>query len=253
MNRRTVLLALSALGFCATTHAELYDVFLDSYGAGKRQLVAANGSYAWDFSSGEEQFYNVRATEFEWTTAGGSEVMYYTHCVEIYQSVVAGEEYIFEGTAIENVPQRNGWPGEMGAVRAQLVEDLYSNYINPLNGAVYVTGIAPGLDINDYGAAFQIMLWELTHENFSADTAEGMATQISFQTGAIQSDADASVGLILEDMFLTLNDGFLDSADLQGWTNEFAQDQSRLVIPGAGTLFGLSLLTPAYRRRRRNV
>lgn len=251
LKRRTVLLALTALGCCVSAHAEIYDVTMEPYGAGKRQLVSANGSYAWDFTSGDEVYYNVRAVEHLWLEEGALDPIY-THCVEIYQSVDPGNQYSFESTAIENVPQRDGWPGEMGAVRAQLVEDLYANYINPLTGGVYETGIDPGLDINDYGAAFQIMLWEITHENFSsgADAFE-MAAQISFDMGAIQSEADSSVLTVLSNMFATLNDGALDSANLEGWTNPSAQDQSRLVIPGAGTLAGLAIMLPMTRRRRR--
>ena len=254
MNRRNVLLALTALGCCAAAHAELYDVTMESYGAGKRQLVSANGSYAWDFSSGDEVFYNVRAVEHRWLEEGALDPIY-THCVEIYQSVVLETQYTFESTAIENVPQRpnSSWPGEMGAVRAQLVEDLYANYIDSSTGGVYSTDIEPGLDLDDYGAAFQLMLWEITHENFAegADASE-MASQISFDLGAIQSDADSSVLTVLNNMFATLNDGAFDSANLEGWTNPSAQDQSRLiVVPGAGTLAGLAFMIPMTRRRRR--
>ena len=253
MNSRTVLLALSALGICTTAQAEIYDVVLSSYGAGKRQLVAATGQLQWNETTGDETFYNVRATEHEWINLGEGPSMYYTHCVEIYQSVVADEQYLFEGTAIENVPQGNGWPGEMGATRALLVQDLYANYVDPLTGKVEADPGA-GFDINDYAAAFQIMLWELTHENFAEGaSASEMATQISFETGAIQSEADDSVDTILDEMFETLNDGLFELANLEGWTNPDAQDQSRLVIPGAGTLFGLGLLTPLTRRRRRNA
>ena len=250
MYSRTVLLALSALGFCTAANADLYDVTLEEYGAGKRQRVAANGQLAWDENSGTETFYNVRANEHVWLEAG-SDTRIYTHCVEIYQSVVLGDSYLFESTGIENVPQRNSWPGEMGAIRAELVSDLYANYANPLTGQVVAGGI-PSATIDDYGAAFQLMLWEITHENFSADSAAGMAEQISFDMGAIQSQADASVNLVLQDMIDILNDGVIDIVALEGWTNETAQDQSRMVIPGAGTLFGLGMLTPLTRRRRRN-
>ncbi|OUU90420.1 MAG: hypothetical protein CBC35_11830 [Planctomycetes bacterium TMED75] len=245
-------MALAALGCCIPAHAELYEVTMEPYGAGKRQLVSANGSFAWDFSSGSEVFYNVRAVEHLWVEEGALDPIY-THCVEIYQSVVPGNEYSFQTTAIENIPERDSWPGPMGEQRAKLVEDLYANYVDPLTGGVYDTGLGSGVDLDDYAAAFQLMLWEITHENFAegADAFE-MATQISFDFGAIQSEADSSVFTVLDNMFLTLNDGFLDSANLEGWTNPDAQDQSRLVIPGAGTLTGLAFMIPMTRRRRRS-
>ena len=56
-----------------------------------------------------------------------------------------------------------------------------------------------------------------------------MAEQISFDMGAIQSQADASVILVLQDMIDILNDGVIDIVALEG-TNETAQDQSRMVI-----------------------
>ena len=252
MKRRLSFIALTALGLAAASHADLYPVVLDSYGAGKRQLVSANSQFGWDFSSGTEQFYNVRALEHNWIdTISGEE--YVTHCVEIYQGVTLDESYDFTGTLIADVPQTGGsWPGVMGIERAILVQDLYANYASASNGAVIDTGIDPSLDIDDYGAAFQLMLWEITHENFSATSATDIAQQITFDLGAIQANADLGVQAVLDDMFATLNDGVFDSAELEGWADPFAQDQTRL-IPAPGVMVALGLALPISGRRRRRT
>ena len=252
MNSRTVLLALSALGVCASAQADLFlDLELASYGAGSRQQVSANSNLLYDESTGSETFYNVLATEHVWDNLITGQTGIISHCVEIYQSVSLNEVYEFGVVPLTDVPQTGGsWPGEMGEQRAILVRDLYANYVDPLTGGVYDAGAVT----NDYAAAFQVMLWEITHERFTADTASGMAAQIFVDFGAIQwqTNNEDSVGVILEEMKAVLNDGAFASVDVEGWTNPTAQDQSALIpIPGPATLIALGIASPFFGRRRR--
>ena len=146
------------------------------------------GANDWNVATGQENFYNLRAFEHEWTwnDSSNQSASYITHCVEIFQSVSVGSDYVFEVVAIEDVPERpnSGWPGNMGDERARLMRDLYADWANPATGGV--NGSAGERD--SIASAFQLMIWEITHENFSAVTAEGMVDQISFDLGAIQRE-----------------------------------------------------------------
>jgi hypothetical protein len=244
LKTRNVVIALSALCFGSTLSADVFeDVTLASYGAGSYQSVAVKGANAWDVATGQEIFYNLRAFEHEWVwnDSSNQSSSYITHCVEIYQSVSVGSSYIFEVVDVEDVPERpnSGWPGNMGDQRARLMRDLYADWANPATGGV--NGSAGERD--SIASAFQLMVWEITHENFSAETAEDMVDQISFDLGAIQREfaggTQDMVGDYLEQMTASLSEGPLQNADLVGWTESSAQDQSRYV-PAPGVLVAMA-------------
>lgn len=259
MKTRNVVIALSALCCSSPLLADLAgtaeDVTLANYGAGSYQSVAVKGSNSWNVATGNENFYNLRAFEHEWAWNGSpsESTSYITHCVEIYQSVSVGSNYMFEVVPVQDVPERpnSGWPGNMGDERARLMRDLYADWANPATGGVY--GSAGDRDA--IASAFQLMIWEITHENFSAETAENMVDQISFDLGAIQRQFDGgiedTVGFYLTEMTTTLSDGPLQYADLVGWTEDSAQDQSRYV-PAPGVLMALASGLMMTGRRRRD-
>jgi hypothetical protein len=235
-------------------YADVENVTLAQLGAGSYQSVAVKGANNWDAISGEEIFYNLRTFEHEWVFDGDSndDSSYITHCVEIYQGVSVGADYTYEVVAIESVPERpNGnWPGNMGEERARLLRDLYVDWANPVTGGV--NGSASDRDA--IASAFQLMVWEITHENFDATFAEDMVGQITFDLGAIQRQFEGSgqdiVGDYITQMTASLSDGPLEYAELIGWTEESAQDQARYV-PAPGVLIALAggLITCTRRRR----
>ncbi len=254
LKTRNAVIALSALCCSSVLHADVEDVTLAQLGAGSFQMVAVKKSNSWDVATGLENFYNLRAFEHEWVFTDGAneESSFITHCVEIYQGVTVGASYMFDVVAVESVPERpnGGWPGNMGDERARLLRDLYADWANPASGGV--NGSVS--DRDDIASAFQLMVWEITHENFSAELAEDMVDQISFDLGAIQREFDGSsqdaVGNYLTQMTASLSDGPLQFADLVGWTEGSAQDQSRFVPGPAGVMALAGGLVALGRRRR---
>ena len=109
------------------------------------------------------------------------------------------------------------------------------------------------MEMNDAATAFQILIWEITHERFSAEDATGMIAQIDLGIGALQWNSDSTaISAFATAMIDSLGDGGFQDADLLGLTNPDAQDQiSMIPAPGALFLVSLSALgTPARRRRR---
>ena len=237
------------------TYAELENVTLAQLGAGSYQHVAVKGANNWNATSGDEIFYNLRTFEHEWVFNDGADEdsSYITHCVEIYQGVTVGADYMYEVAAIESVPERpnSNWPGNMGEERARLLRDLYVDWANPVTGGVN----GSESDRDAIASAFQLMVWEITHENFDASLAEDMVGQITFDLGAIQRQFDGSgqdiVGDYISQMTASLSDGPLEYAELVGWTEESAQDQARYV-PAPGVLVALAGGLVACGRRRRD-
>lgn len=235
-------------------HADVQNVTLAQLGAGSYQRVAVKGANTWNAISGDENFYNLRTFEHEWVFNDGDneESSYITHCVEIYQGVSVGAEYLYQSVAIESVPERpnGGWPGNMGEERARLLRDLYAGWANPSTGGV--NGSESERDA--IASAFQLMVWEITHENFDAVVAEDMVSQITFESGAIQRQFDGSgpdvVGDYVTQMISSLSDGPLEYAELVGWTEENAQDQARY-IPAPGVMMAVAGGLAFTRRRRR--
>ena len=103
--------------------------------------------------------------------------------------------------------------------------------------------------MNDAATAFQILIWEITHEQFSAQDADGMIAQIDLELGALQWNSDsANITNYANAMIDSL--GEFRDADLIGLTNPEAQDQVSM-IPAPGCLFLLSLSAIETRRTRR--
>jgi hypothetical protein len=254
LKKRNVVIALSALCCSSVIHADIENVTLAQLGAGSYQNVAVKGANNWNAVSGDEIFYNLRTFEHEWVFNDGAseDSSFITHCVEIYQGVTVGAEYMYDVVAIENVPERpnGGWPGNMGEERARLLRDLYAGWANPNTGGV--NGSASDRDA--IASAFQLMVWEITHENFEAVLAEDMVSQISFELGAIQRKfvgaGQDMVGDYVTQMTASLSDGPLEFADLVGWTEESAQDQARF-IPAPGVLLAMAGGLAIFGRRRR--
>jgi hypothetical protein len=236
-------------------HADVENVTLSQLGAGSYQSVAVKGANNWNVTSGEEIFYNLRTFEHEWVLSDGTndENSFITHCVEIYQGVTVGAEYMYEVVAIQNVPDRPnaGWPGNMGFERARLLRDLYAGWANPNTGGV----LGSDSEIDAIASAFQLMVWEITHENFDAILAEDMVSQINFELGAIQRQFNGTeedmVGGYITQMTASLSEGPLEYADLVGWTEESAQDQARF-IPAPGVLLAVAGGLAVFGRRRRS-
>ena len=133
----------------------------------------------------------------------------------------------------------------LGAIRSALLHDLYARYYQDIDT----------YQDNDVAAAFQLAVWEITHENMSAGDLVGAQMQLDLTQGAFQSD-DAGVAtnpyIYAQLMMFSLGyDGWHTFDGLSGLTNLWSQDQLIVVpLPMTAALGALGLACGAMLRRR---
>ncbi len=218
---------------------------LTGYAAGGFEQVGFNSTLGWD-SGTAVTLWSVRAQQHAFSESNGNQFL--SWCAEVYQGVAQGSTYTFDVVAPEQAPGGDVAPGPMGAIKAVAARDLFARWINPANG--FVNGGMADRDAKS--AAFQIVLWEITHENFTANSAQGILSQMSLTTGAFRADIGGETAAWYAAIVQSLGaDGF-QTVGLEGLTDEFAQDQLRLVAvpaPAALALAGLAGLASGRRRR----
>jgi len=166
-----------------------------------------------------------------------------TFCTQIFEGVTAGQQYTFDVVAPSQVPEANdptNSPGPMGEIKATLVGDLYRRYYAGLSSAA------------QFGA-FQIALYEITHENLDASTAAAAVSQLSLNMGAFQASKTGGAYAAASSMLASLGQGGFRTmgSDLAGLMNSSAQDQLLVVPIGApAVLAGLGLVGVGLMRRR---
>jgi len=177
-------------------------------------------------------------------------------CVEIEEGLTSPITYTIVDPA--NVPE-NSPPGAMGAGRLSLIEDLYSRYYDST-----VTNPASNWSQASLAAnAFQLLIWEISHENFSGDTSDSdagrtnMLSQLDLDRGAFMtaSSSGGTLDFSLDSEVSTMIGqlgvgGWGTYSALAGATN--ATNQDLLIVvpsPAIAGLAGLGLV--GMRRRRR--
>jgi hypothetical protein len=175
-----------------------------------------------------------------------------TFCIQIGEDVEYGDDIEFTFETVESTPDDPPYAGGMGEMRGIMVRDLYSRWYKQVSEA---GNDAAGQALS---GAFQIMIWEITHESL-AGSASGQplastVSQLDIELGAMQTDGvNAAAAGIFADMKASLGqDGWLDSyADnLWGLSNPTYQDQI-LVVPGSAIgMAGLGLFGARRRRQR---
>lgn len=166
-----------------------------------------------------------------------------TFCTQIFEGVSVGQQYTFNVVAPSQVPEANdptNSPGPMGEIKATLVNDLYRRYYAGLSTAT------------QFGA-FQIALYEITHENISATSAAAAVGQLGLQQGAFQANKTGGVFATASAMLASLGQGGFGTMgpNLSGLMHSSAQDQLLVVPVGApAILAGLGLLGVGVMRRR---
>ena len=247
-NSTTIHTLWPVLALAATTAAsgDTVTLDLDSYAYGSSQMISVNGSYDWDETTGTETFYNNKAFQHHWVDMGSGSTMI-TYCLQLYQGVDLGGSYDFTLTELAASPTGPPFPGPMGEQRARLLRDLYARWADPATAGLPMAES----EMNDAATAFQILIWEITHERFSAEDADGMIAQIDLEVGALQWNSDsANITNYANAMIDSLGEGGFRDAELIGLTNPDAQDQLSM-IPAPGCLFLLSLQAIGSRRTRR--
>lgn len=239
-----VAFASSGVVFDRTADGALLTVTLTGYSAGRYELAGYNSALSWNATS-TVSLSSVRAQQHVFTEANGFQNL--TWCAEIFQGVDLGQTYTYDITTVQNTPGGAVAPGPMGAAKAVIVRDLFARWINPTTG--YVTGGIADRDAKS--AAFQVVLWELTHENFTAATPSNILPQLSLTTGAFRASVTGATAAWYSQMVASLGSGGFQSIAMQGLTSPTAQDQLMLTpVPAPGALALLGLAGLAKRRRR---
>lgn len=237
LGRVRSFVSIIALGCAAAAvHADSVTMTFLGYGASQQAGISYNASRSWDARS-TSGFSNITAGFHRFGVYGSERQSF---CVQIFEGVTAGQSYTYEFTDVANVPDAPPAPGPIGAVKATLVQDLYTRF-------------HAGLQSNLDAAAFQIALYEISHENITATDAAGALAQLDLARGAFQTSAQSESFQAAADMLAALGQGgFRSSGDsLRGLTNASAQDQILLVPVGApAILAGLGLVGVAVLRRR---
>ncbi len=142
-------------------------------------------------------------------------------------------------------------PGNMSANQSALMQDLYAKqYADVAN----TSNDGSWSNASDESAAFQLVVWEISHESFTSTTLAGMAGELSLSLGAFQATDtyNANVATIASGMIAGLGggSGFELFSSLLGGTNPDNQDLLIVVpSPAIAGLAGLGLV--GMRRRRR--
>jgi hypothetical protein len=224
---------------------------LGAYGPGQYASCGYRASYAWD-STASLNFYNIRSFQHEFVeSTGGDETasVLRTWCVQVYQGVTVGQTYDFDVVPVESVPSQ-GSPGPMGLVRANVMRDLFSRWIDSSTG--YVVG--DEADRNAKSAAFQLAVWEISHENFGVTDEAGLVSRMSLGLGAFRSTPSSAAQVWYAAIQQSLGANGFQSFDVQGLAHPTAQDQVYAPLTPVPAPAALGVLCTAgligHRRRR---
>ncbi|MDZ4753058.1 MAG: hypothetical protein SGJ11_01000 [Phycisphaerae bacterium] len=244
---------MSVVGLAtATASASQWNLTYNGYGSSTLANVSYNANQAWN-GAPAGSFSQIRVGEHLFQTGS---LAYATFCIQLFEGLTVGATTAFCEVDVALVPEGPPSPGPMGLVKATLVQDLYYRFYASTNDE---TATAAELDVRN--AAFQIALYEVTHESLSAADAAGAAGQLGLGQGAFQSagrsgDAASALAVSLAaDMLAALGDGGFNffGTGLRGLTNDDRQDQL-IVVPLPTTVAlaaaGLGLVGVARRRAR---
>ena len=235
LNGQTLYCSAAFLVATSTFCLELPTASADGYtltfeGMGPRRFVD------WTYNSASDR---SRGGIFNW------EEGVKTFCTQLQEDLVQGGSVDYTLVDVELVPDEPPLPGPMGLSRAIVLQDLYARWYSSVMHK-------SGNEARNYAAAFQMNIWEITHENADDSSPDSVLQELSFSVGNATFTSSDSVDVIANMMLSSLGeDGVFQPFDsLRGLTSELRQDQL-IVIPGAsGLAFGMGLIGVRKRRRR---
>ena len=235
----TGLAFTTALAVSAAASASTLTMTYLGRGHSVETSLAYNSTLAWNARlSGSYQTVSVGSQRF---SVFGQERM--TFCTQVFEGLTVGQQYTYDVVAPSQVPEADtpaNAPGPMGEIKATLVNDLYRRYYAGLSNASQV-------------GAFQVALYEITHENISATSASAAVSQLGLDKGAFQAGKSGGIYASAAAMLASLGQGGFGSmgADLAGLSHASAQDQLLVVPVGAPVILaGLGLVGVGVMRRR---
>ena len=243
------LLAAASIGTSASAGLEPGDtITVSRIGTAPGRAIRFNydSNRMWDdMAMGADSFGLAGVNTF--AVASGAAI--HTFCVEMNEGF-EDDPIVYDVTTIDNVPEHNP-PGAMTEAKQTIMYDLFARFYSTIG----VPGDYEGTwaDASNRAAAFQLVIWEVSHENFTSDTdAMTGVSEMDLEIGAMAFTDfyDASVYDIANDMISELGDGgFMAYSQLLGLTNPNNQDM--LVVVPSPAIAGLAGLGLAGMRRRR--
>lgn len=230
--------------FVATSDASI-TVTLTGYSAGSYVNAGFSNQLAWDSNASVQQ-YSIRAYQHQLAATDGSQSL--SWCAEVYQGLDVGNSYTFDVVAAENAPSGIVAPGPMGQLKATIVRDLFARWIDASTGLV--AGATADRDAKS--AAFQVAVWEITHENLSASSAQAALSQMSLTSGAFRATLSEATSAWYSTIMQSLGVGGFQEVALEGLSSPTAQDQLRMGVvpaPAAIGVIGVAGLLGGRRRR----
>lgn len=195
---------------------------------------------------------SIKAGERVWENQYGREVI--TYCIQVYESAKVGDTVTYSQTTdLTTVPEAPPSPGPMAGYQVNLVQDLYSRFIDKKTGEIASGTSLDGYDYSVASSAFQLVLWEIVHENLDATNVEEASDRLSLETGAFQANSDDEATLAASTIISELGeDGWGSIGDkLIGLTSASKQDQLTVVpLPTPILLAGIGLIGAGIVRRR---
>ncbi len=231
MNRNFRIIASSLLASSAlvgAAHADFVDVYCSGTGAGQSVSVTLNGN-------GHNSFAGQIALTLSNSTGVNLNGNWVSYCTELDQHISpGGATNTYEVLPVSDLPI----PGlGMGTARADAIARMYKF----ANGAQYGAS-------NDYAAAFQVAIWEISNDY------TGSAGSLDIGAGIFTGNLSAGILSDLSTLLAAAANTNGALADITGLGNGSYQDQiietpGNIPAPGALALLGAAGLFGARRRR----
>lgn len=250
MRLSVAILTISLGGLAASANAGQWNLTYDGHGANLLANVSYQSSNSWD-AAPASSFNSVHVGAHKFHIG---DLNYQTYCVQLFEGLNVGETTCFDEVDPAQVPEAPGAPGPMGAVKATLVHDLYWRFYDFAQDDSVDSDTA-----NVRNAAFQLALYEVTHESIDASDASGALAQLGLGQGAFQAagrtntpGSGTAVDMAIEMLAALGEDGFHYFGNgLRGLTNPDRQDQLIVVpVPAAIGLAAAGLAGLGVIRRR---
>jgi len=254
---KSLISAVALCGLASAASATTLNLTFDGFGAGVdiRLNYVQTANFA---AAGRTGGSIIKAKEHKFTDTSTSRQMR-NYCVQIFESVSPGNTYAYNEVSINDVPDYPPGPGPMGALRGALMRNLYARFYNQVEDGTDTTKCA----------AFALLVWEISHENFNGAGATATdvlnSGAINVTLGAFQASISGSdnyitgvpQGLAVSQAQSWIASMVADSANLRGrgiygLTNPTAQDHIGVTVPvpAPAILAGLGLVGAVSGRRR---
>lgn len=244
MKKTTLMMAaLVALGTTAGSHADFMTDFMvgDSV---ELTFDQVNPSQTVDVYLGGSSM-SVKGGIYRWSDDVS------TFCCQLTEYISGGQTVQFDVEAAADAPLNVSGGATIGTSRATLLGDLYHRYFDMYEKQGWN---------GEKAAAFQVAIWEITHETSDGRTAGEILDDLNTSSGFASFNSTSEVNDLASGMIAELGGGsndFMSDYTLVSLVNDGAQDHLAIgasnpqTVPGALGLASMVGILGAGRRRRR--